>query len=433
MGERIENWASTASCWPHRYYVPLDEDEVLSVVEEAARLGRPVRVVGSRHSWSDAAMSDDLLLNLERLSGVISVEGLDVTVGAGMTVRALNQALLERGLALSSVGSIDAQTIAGATATGTHGSSIQHGVMSTQIVRLRLVGPDGQLRVLSAQSDPALFDMARLSFGCFGIITAVTLRCEPAFRLRLVSTPMHIDEAIERGAALAETAEYAKLWWVPHTQQAVLFTAERVEAARQPRPVADWIDENVLNRYVLSGMVRLGNRFPALVPLCNRLAAVSLSQPLERVEDSFRVLHIPMPPVHRETEYALPLAQAGAALGGVRDLIVDRGLRVNFIVELRFVQGDRIPLSPAFGRDSCYIGGYIGHGPDAVAYMDAVEDLAVSLDGRPHWGKRFRLSTAQLQARYPEWTRFAEARQASDPDGRCLNPFARRVLGLPSG
>ena len=79
-----------------------------------------------------------------------------------MTVRALNQALLEHGLALSNVGSIDAQSIAGAISTATHGSSIQHGVMSTQVVGLRMVCADGSVRELSAQASPELFDLARV-------------------------------------------------------------------------------------------------------------------------------------------------------------------------------------------------------------------------------------------------------------------------------
>lgn len=433
MGELINNWARTASCRPHRYYVPLDEAEVVSIVEEAARLGRGVRVIGGGHSWSDAAMSGDLLMSLDRLAGVQSVDGMDVTVGAGTRIHALNQALLEHGLALSCVGSIDAQSIAGAISTATHGSSLSHGVMSTQVVGLRMVCADGSVRDLSGQSAPELFDLARVSFGSLGIITSVTLRCEPAFRLRVRGTPMDIDEAIAKGASLGQAAEYVKLWWLPHTRKAMLFTAERVAAAREPAPLADWLDRRVVNPYLFDGVVRLGDRVPGLVGALNQVVSAAYFRPGERVEDSFRALHLPMPPVHLETEYALPVERAGEALGGVRDLIAASGFRVNFIVELRFVKGDALPLSPAFGHDCCYIGGYTGRGPDAAAYMGAVELLAANLGGRPHWGKRFTLSAAELHARYPGWSRFAEVRAELDPDGRLLNPFARRVLGIRSG
>ncbi|MFT4974370.1 MAG: FAD-linked oxidoreductase [Myxococcota bacterium] len=430
MGERIENWAKTASCEPHRYYVPLDEEEVASIVTEAARLGRSVRVIGGGHSWSEAAMSDDLLVSLERISEIGSVEGMNVTVGAGTQVYALNRALAERGLALSSVGSIGAQSIAGAISTATHGSSLQHGVMSEQVVALRMVTADGSVRILSAQSEPELLDMARVSFGCLGIITAVTLRCEPAFRLLVRGTPLDIDEAIGRAVELGRAAEHAKLWWLPHTRKAMLFTAERVEAPREPRPLSDWLDEKVVNPYLFNSIVRLGDRVPALVAPLNRLVAAACFRPQQRVEDSFRSLHIPMPPIHLETEHALPLERASEALGGVRALIEDSGLRVNFIVELRYARGDRLPLSPCFGRDSCYIGGYIGRGRDAAAYMGAVEQLAANLDGRPHWGKRFTQTAEQLRPRYPLWDRFLEVREQLDPDSRLLNPFARRALGL---
>ena len=164
--------------------------------------------------------------------------------------------------------------------------------------------------------------------------------------------------------------------------------------------------------------------------MVNRLILSGAFRPRQRVEDSHRVLHLAMPPVHRETEYALPVARASDALAGVRALIDDGGFRVNFIVELRFVKGDALPMSPAFGRDSCYIGGYIGAGADAERYMSAVESMAMDMDGRPHWGKFFRQPSTALQARYPQWDAFIEARQALDPEGRFLSPFVRRVLGL---
>ena len=377
-------------------------------------------------------MSDDVLVRLDALSGIRQLDGCSVTVGAGTTIYALNALLHARGLALANVGSVGAQSIAGAISTGTHGSGRRHGVLATQVEALRMVCADGTVRVLSPTSDPVLFDQARVSIGCLGVITEVTLRCVPAFRLQLHARPVPIEAAIEQAVALADRSEFTKVWWLPHTDRAMVFTADRTDAPRESRPVADWVDARVLNPIVFGVAIALGNRFPRLIPQIHAVLARGFFAEQSRVEDSFRALHLPMPPRHRETEWALPLEHASAALGGVKRLIEAHDFRVNFIVELRYVAGDALPLSPA-GRsngDICYIGGYTGHGPHAEPYMDAVEALATELSGRPHWGKRFCMGTEALRLRYPEWDAFARTRAALDPTGTFASPFVQRVFGL---
>jgi L-gulonolactone oxidase len=248
----------------------------------------------------------------------------------------------------------------------------------------------------------------------------------------VAAQPLPIEVAIEQAVALADSSEFTKVWWLPHTDRALVFTADRTDAPCEPAPVADWIDEKVMNPVVFGGLVQLGNRIPSLIPLIHRVLALGFFRPQKRVDDSFRSLHLPMPPVHRETEWAVPLERASDALGGVRRLILDHDFRVNFIVELRYVAGDALPLSPAYrpNGDVCYIGGYTGHGAHAEPYMDAVEALAVELDGRPHWGKRFCIDAEALQQRYPGWSGFAEARAELDPSGTFASPFIRRLFGL---
>ena len=139
-----------------------------------------------------------------------------------------------------------------AGARGTHGSGRRHGVMATQIEALRLVCADGSVRELSKSSDPVLFDQARVSLGSLGVLSEVTLRCVPAYRLKVTAQPIHIDQAIEQAVAMADSSEFSKVWWLPHTDHAVLFTADRSEAPREPAPITDWLDENVNNPLVFA-------------------------------------------------------------------------------------------------------------------------------------------------------------------------------------
>lgn len=426
---RVSNWAGTHTCRPARVCSPRDEAEVAEVVGAARTMGRRVRVIGGGHSWSEAALTSDILLRLDRLRGIERIDGHDVTVRAGTRIRDLNPALHAHGLALSNLGSIDAQSIAGAITTATHGSSLVHGVLSTLVVGVRVVDASGTVHHWTAESDPTALALAQVSLGCLGVITAVTLRCEPAFRLRVVARPLPVADAIAQAAELGRAAEYSKLWWLPHTDQALLVTGERTDAPTEARPVTDWLDHRLINPILFAGVLELGNRWPAAIPRLNQVVAGAYFRPDDRVEDSYRALHIPMPPVHLETEHAVPLAAASSVLGGVCALIDDRGFRVNFIVELRYVAGDALPLSPASGGDCCYIGGYIGRTPEAEDFMDAVEALAWSHGGRPHWGKRFRRSPEALRSRYPQWDEVLAARARLDPDGRFRNAFTDRVFG----
>jgi FAD-linked oxidoreductase len=422
------NWARNVRSEPVRVLAPASEAELVALVAQTAPAR--IRLVGGDHSWSDIAATDEVRVTLDGMSQLLAVEGERVTVEAGMRIHALNAALHDRGLALSNLGSIDQQSIAGAISTATHGSGAAHGVLSTQVVGLRLLTMDGTIRTLSAQSEPALFDAARVGLGCLGIITAVTLQCVPAFRLSEVATPMSVEEAAARIPELVAGGEYVKLWWLPGTDRVQVFTASPTDAPARPRPVGEWMDGAVLNPLIFPAVLALGGRFPALIPTLSRLVARVYFRPDARVDHSHRVLHIPMPPRHLESEYALPIGRAGEALLRLRALIAQTGVGVNFVQELRFVAGDDLPLSPAGGRDSCYVGAYTAAPRDAARYLADFEALMVELGGRPHWGKLFSATPEQLSALYPAWSDFRALRAALDPHGRLVNPFIERVLGL---
>ena len=423
------NWAGNVRCSPARILRPSTEAELLDMVQQTAPA--KVRLVGGDHSWSDIAATDDVRITLDGMDRVLSVDGDRVKVEAGIRIRALNEALAQRGLAMANLGSIDQQSIAGAISTATHGSGKRHGTLSTQVVGLRLLTMDGTIHELSEQSQPALFAAARVSLGCLGIITAVTLQCVPAFRLEEIRRPMRVAEVVERLPALLDEGEYVKLWWLPGSDTVQVFSATPTDAPAAPRPLQEWIEAHLLSPVIFPLVLALGGVVPALIPGIARLLAAVYFRPDRRIDHSHRVLHIPMPPRHLETEYALPIERTGEALLRLRALIAEQNLGVNFVQELRFVAADDLPLSPASGRVSCYLGAYTAAPRDAERYFAAFEALMAELGGRPHWGKMFQRTPAELAAMYGGWEDFCDLRAGLDPDGRLVNPFISRVLGIP--
>jgi len=133
-------------------------------------------------------------------------------------------------------------------------------------------------------------------------------------------------------------------------------------------------------------------------------------------------------PRHQETEYAVPRPRAAEAIEATRQLVLKGDFRVNFPMEVRFVAADDIALSPASGRDCCYVGAYVGSLEWAPGYFAGFEELVSDYEGRPHWGKTFTRTPTELRALYPGYDAFDALRRRCDPEGVFRNRFVDRVF-----
>lgn len=426
---RFENWGRCASAEPVAIVEPATEAEVVAAVREAGARGRRVKVVGGGHSWSDIACTDGVMLRLDKLCRVLHVDRQQgrVTVEAGIRLRALNDALAAEGLALSIVGSIDRQALAGVIATGTHGSSLTHGNLSSFVVGLRVVLASGEV-VDVAEDDPRLPGF-RVALGALGVVVQVTLRVEPAFRLVEIAEPMPWDEALVALPSLARGEEYVKLWWLPHTDTVHVARYRRCDEPTTFRPWARWLDEHVINRFVFAALLAFGAAAPSFIPAINRLVAAVYFRRRRVCGRSDHVLTLAMPPVHRETELAIPLEHTVDALRRLRRLVERRRHRVDFIFEVRFVKGDDAWMSPAYGGDVAQIGAYAAGTPDRAAFFDTFAEVMSPYGGRPHWGKELWVHASDVTRLFPMAERFRALRDTLDPERRFGNAFLERVLG----
>ncbi|MFO0746279.1 MAG: D-arabinono-1,4-lactone oxidase [Myxococcota bacterium] len=435
MVRPFTNWARNQRGRPTRWHLPASEAELVALVRDVRARGERLRVVGAGHSWSAAALSDQHQVSLDRHAGVVAVDRATrrVTVNAGTRLKHLVAALDGLGLALTNLGSIAEQSIAGAIATGTHGTGLGHGVLATQVVALRLVTGSGEVRVVGdapgAAADADLLDAARVSLGCLGVVSQVTLQCRDAFDLEERSWSLPFEEATAALPELARSAPHVKAWWLPHTGRVQLFAATPTDRPRAgPGRVARALDEAV-NAVAFTAVLGVGRALPAVVPALNRLVGKSYFRDRTRVDRSDRVFNVAMPPRHLEMEYGLPLDAAGPAWREVQRLIEREHLRVNFVQEARFVAADRCHLSPAYGRESCQLGAYMAPSRHSDRFFEAFERIALDLGGRPHWGKLFHAEAAALAPRYPLWARFQALRRELDPDGVFTSAFTRAALG----
>ncbi|WP_130798050.1 D-arabinono-1,4-lactone oxidase [Streptomyces otsuchiensis] len=427
------NWAGTASASPRRTARPRDVDELVSVVRGAADEGLTVKAVGAGHSFTSIAATDGVLVRMDGLDAPVRVDaarGL-VTVEAGMRLSRLNQVLDAHGLALTNLGDIDVQTVSGAISTGTHGTGRSSGSLAEQVHALELVTADGRLLRCSAEERPELFAAARIGLGALGLISRVTLRCEPAFTLHALETPMPLDRVLDGLDQLVSQNEHFEFYWFPHTTRTLTKRNNRLPAGARSRPlhrVRAWLDDEFLSNTLFEGVNRVAAARPSLVPGLNAVSCRALSS-RGYTAPSHRVFTAPRRVVFRETEYAVPRAALPELLAGVRSWVDRSGERIPFPVEVRFTPADDVWLSTAYGRESAYVAVHQYHRLPYERYFRAVAGIADALGGRPHWGKLHWLDAERLRELHPRLDDFCRLRAELDPEGRLSNPYLDRVLG----
>ncbi|MFM7537686.1 MAG: D-arabinono-1,4-lactone oxidase [Acidimicrobiales bacterium] len=423
------NWARNQRAVPASTSRPASEEELAAAVRRAADHGRVVRVAGSGHSFTDTVVTDGELILLDRYGEVLAVDpsAMTVTVQAGIPLHRLNAALLARGLALPNLGDIDRQTIAGAIATATHGTGVRHHGIASQVVGLRLVAGDGRIVACTAEQEPEVFHCARVGLGALGVVSTVTLAVVPAFHLHAVERAAGLDETLDGLDELLARNEHLELYWFPHTDRTLVKANNRVVDRPPDRPRwREVLDDEVLANGVFGLGCRLGALFPAVVPSLARLATAAVGA--DYVDDSAKVFTSPRRVRFQELEYSVPLAAGPACLRAVCRLVEAHDRPISFPVEMRFLAGDDIPLSTAYGEARAYLALHTFRGaPDPVYFREA-EAILRDHAGRPHWGKLHSCRADDLRPRYPEWERFQAVRDRLDPDGRFLNDYTRRVL-----
>jgi FAD-linked oxidoreductase len=432
---RWRNWAGNQRAETEVVH-PASAAEVADLLTAAAAAGRRVRPIGSGHSFAAIGRPEDLQLASGRLDaiGEIGDDGL-VTVGGGTTLHRLNAELVRSGWSLTNLGDIDRQTVAGALATGTHGTGAGFGGLATQVRALELVTPAGELLRCDADRNSDVFSAARVGLGALGVVTAVTLQAVPAFALRAVEGPGTLTAALEGFEELMTSTDHVEFYWFPHTDVTLLKCNTRVPLEEGLSPLPRWRavwDDEILANGAFAGVVATGRRVPALVPPLARISANSVGA-RSWTDHAHRVFVSRRRVRFLEMEYAVPRAEAPAVLAELRRVHEAGDWRAAFPVEVRLAAADDIPLSMASGRDTAYIAAHVPAGTEPGPWFAALEAIAREVGGRPHWGKLHGLAAGALRLRYPRFDEFVAVRDRLDPTGILGNTYLDRVLGPVGG
>jgi L-gulonolactone oxidase len=354
-----------------------------------------------------------------------------VKVESGISMAELNELLPHHGLALSNSGSVTEISVGGAISTGTHGTGGDFGVLATSVLALEVLLASGKVISCSRTVNTDIFLAALCGLGAIGIILTVTIRCEAAFKLHQQQFPTTLNNVLDNLEEHISSCEHFRFCWYPHTNKVTYWKCQRSQ--KPVKQKTNWFWDYAIGYYSLEFMYWLSSFCPPLVPFINQTYYKFVyGVPGDRVDRGDKVFTFECLFKQYVMEWAIPQSETKKVLYELKNWIEEHSFPAHFPVEVRFVKKDDIWLSPAYGRESCYInivmyrpyGKLVPHDD----YWGAFEGIVRSVGGRPHWAKDHALGRDELQYLYPKYEDFCELRAKLDPTGVFMNNYLQRVL-----
>ena len=416
--EHLQNWAGNLTYSTENVFYPKTVEEIKDIVKNKKQL----RALGSRHSFNKIADSTENLVSLKEMNKVLSLDkdAKTVTVEAGMRYGELAPYLHENGFALHNLASLPHITIAGAIATGTHGSGVKSGNLSTAVSAIEFVNASGDLVTLSKKKDADLFNGAVVALGAIGVVTKITLDLLPTFNMKQVvyrNLPM---SELKNNFDAIEAAGYS----------VSLFT--------------DWKNKNI-NEVWIKSRAEAGDT----PPLPELFGAKLATQNLHPIETESAVnctdqMGVPGPWFERmphfkmgfkpsagkelQSEFFVPIEHAYDAIMAMETLH-EKITPHLFISEICTIQADDLWMSPCYKKTSVALHTTWKQETDEVMKLiPLIEEKLAPFNAKPHWAKLFTMSPSHLQSRYEKLNDFKTLVAQYDPKGKFRNEFLTRNL-----
>jgi len=411
---KLKNWAGNLEYSTDRLSFANSLEQVRSYVKKQNKL----KVLGTRHCFNNIADSTHSLLSLKSMDQVVALdsEARTVTVDAGMTYGQLCPYLDGKGFALHNLASLPHISIAGACSTATHGSGERNGNLATAVSALEIVTAAGEVVRLSRQQDGEAFRGAVVGLGSLGVITQVTLDIQPTYMMRqyvyenlpLPAVKDHFD-AIESSAYSVslftdwQNQRMNEVWIKSRDEKGQAFDATpeffgATRATKNLHPIAELSAENCTEQMGVPG------------PWYERLP-------------HFRMGFTPSAGKELQSEYFVPRQHAVEAILAVERLR-DQVSPHLMISEIRTIAADHLWLSPCYEQPCVTI--HFTWKPDWPAVrklLPVIETELAPFNARPHWGKLFTTTPADLKSVYKKLPDFIQLSRRYDPQGKFRNQF----------
>jgi len=416
------NWSGSVVAGPRAFVRPKTLEELSGAIANA----RKVRVVGAGHSFMPLCETDDVLVSLSDLEGAVEIapDRKTVWAPAGWGLDKLTAALWAEGLSLINQGDINPQSLAGATATGTHGTGAELGSLATQACGFRLAMADGTIVECGPGERPDLYEAQRLSLGLFGVAVAIRINVLPAYHLEERVERRPLAEVAERLDELAGATRHMEFFVFPYSDDVIFKTLHPAE------PEGAFLDGNDIDEAPFRIACEIGKAAPMLIPSLQRLMMRLSAKPTRRVGPAYKIFPSDRTIRFEEMEYELPRANGMATLKEAMAYIRRKRMPIAFPFEFRLTAGDDIWMSPFNKGPGASISFHqYARMPWQGAFKE-IEAVFRAGEGRPHWAKRHTLTTDDVRRLYPKTPEYLAARKAADPDGKFANAHLSALFGL---
>ena len=416
------NWSGGLVCNPAGRFSPTTETELSEFLSSTHGQLRPV---GSGHSFTPLVPTDGHLVVLDQLTGMLGHDGgnLQATFAAGTRLGDMGAPLEAVGQSMLNLPDIDRQTLAGATATATHGTGIGFTCLSGFVTDLRLVKPNGDVLDINESEHGELFNAARVSLGALGIVTRMTMQNRTPYRLKAKNWVQPIEEVLESFDESAASHRHFEMFPLTHSKYALTLAIDETDEPVNNPPASP--EEAAAFAQAMAHWATLPPR--ERMPLVDGLA--EQIEPTEVVDASYKILSNIRNGRFNEMEYSVPKEAGAACLREILQTIIDKQIDVVFPLEYRYVRRDDTWLSMSSGdEDHAAISIHRTASEDYRPYFDLIEPIFWKYGGRPHWGKVHSLGARELSALYPRFKDFQALRAELDPEGRLLNAHLRKLF-----
>lgn len=429
-GELWSNWSGKENAHPNEFVLPKSIEDVQKAIKKAISFNQTIRVTGAGHSFSPVAKPEQIAMSLHEMRGLISLnrEKEEATFYAGTYLHEIGPILEAYHFALSNMGDIQEQTLAGVISTGTHGTGISLGSFSSMVVKWGFVSGLGDY-IEHERGDDDLSKALHVSLGLLGILVTVTIKIVPIYNLHYIAKKENLLESIPLFTQSIREHRHVEWYYFPGSetiQVKQMNQAPYVPGNNQKRKI-DEVKLSVMENGLFFGLSELTKMKPSISKAVAKISALGISN-VEKNDVSYTVFPSPRHVKFNETEFAIPLERFEEAIEEIHWTFVRNNLNVHFPIECRTSCGEAGFLSPTLGRESAFTAFHMYKGMNEMFYFNWVRDMMKKYDGRPHWGKVNWYDKEDIYTLYPYANKFDSVREEHDPHGVFMTEYFKQVF-----
>lgn len=426
----MKNWAESFEFHPKRVLTPRSTEEAQTLVKEHLKNNRNIRMRGSSHSWTELISTSDSFLHLDAMQGLINVDFAKdcLSFKAGTKLALFGEEAFKHKYALPNQGDVNHQSLAGAISTGTHGTGITLQSLANQLWAIKMITGSGDILEINKEDHPNEIKALSVSLGAAGLITEATMKMIPAYKLKIETFAEDIHLAMNNLSTRNQENRHVELFYFPVGDWVLVkimnMTNEEDTVKTKAQKLKEVFLENMLYEGLnifagKTGSYRLSDKL--MRKFVGHTTSVNWSHRAFPTQRSVRFM---------EMEFNVPFEKYEVVFQEIKVCIKKNNFQTLFPIEIRFVKGDDLWISPASERDSVYFALHTFITENYRPYFEEIQKIFKRHGGRPHWGKWHTLANKDFEQLYPKWQDFKKLRNELDPQGLWLNDHLREVFGI---